>query len=336
MDIDATLKAFEQVTAPGSQTHAAWVAPYQPNKDTEGLHQFLVFLKPEATAPGVKTREILELVVKSFAANNIKIGAVRVLGGDYLEKHNLMVEHYGVISKISKEGVSAISEQAKEKLDADFKDVISAGAKVLGGNQFLKEQPQFNAFSLLTLNDNIGTKRLAGGTYAMSLKVLGKPYIILNPFHAYQLVPYTTSGNAIIALEALSSTSWDDLRNKVCGVTNPADAVPGSLRNLLLVQKAELGLGDVDRGNNGVHMSAGPLEGMVELRRFFSDHETGAKVTSDQTAFGSLLLHVGVSAERVEELAQNPVLNVEGKAVSAFDVTEEKDAKEAAATLAKL
>jgi len=48
------------------------------------------------------------------------------------------------------------------------------------------------------MQDNLGTKRLAGGTYAMQLKVLGKPYILLNPFHAYQLVPYTTSGTFVI------------------------------------------------------------------------------------------------------------------------------------------
>jgi hypothetical protein len=118
------------------------------------------------------------------------------------------VEHYGVISKISKEGVSAISEQAKEKLESEFKDALAAGAKVLGGNQFLAEQSAFNAFSLLVLNDNLGTKRLAGGTYAMRVNVQGKPYIVLNPFHAYQLVPFTTVGNALIAFEGICSVPW--------------------------------------------------------------------------------------------------------------------------------
>jgi nucleoside diphosphate kinase len=334
-DLDAVVKAFTEV-AEKRQTHA-WVQDYKPNKDTEGVHQFLFFLKPEATAvqDGVKVREVLELATKTLVNAGVSFGAIRVLGGDYLEKHSLMVEHYGVISKISKEGVSAISDQAKEKLETDFKDLLAAGAEVLGGQQFLKAFPQFNAFSLLVLNDNLGTKRLAGGTYAMQIKVLGKPYILLNPFHAYQLVPYTTSGHAIIAFEGLSKLSWADLRQKICGATDPKAAEEGSIRNLFLKNREALGLGDVDRGTNGVHMSAGPLEGMVELQRFFTDHEASAeKIAFDNLAFGSLLLHSGLKHDRVAQLAQNPDLSLEGKNVSAFDATEEKDSLASAKLLA--
>jgi hypothetical protein len=91
MDIDAVLKALESVTAKGTNTHSAWVVPYQPLKDTTGLHQFLFFLKPEATGHGANVRDILLLVKKTFEAHDIKIGAVRILGGGYLDKHNLMV-----------------------------------------------------------------------------------------------------------------------------------------------------------------------------------------------------------------------------------------------------
>jgi nucleoside diphosphate kinase len=257
-----------------------------------------------------------------------------VLGGDYLEKHSLMVEHYGVISKISKQGASAISDQAKEKLESEFKDLLAAGAEVLGGHQFLTAQPHFNAFSLLVLNDNLGTKRLAGGTYAMQIKVLGAPVIVLNPFHAYQLVPYTTSGHAIIAIEGLSKLPWADLRQKVCGVTDPKAAEEGSIRNLFLKNRDALRLGDVDKGTNGVHMSAGPLEGMVELQRFFTDHEQSTdKIPFEDLAFGSLLQHKGLPIERIAELAANPDIVVEGKNVSAFDLTEEKDALAASSLL---
>jgi nucleoside diphosphate kinase len=337
VDVEAVVKAFQDVAE--KKVDHSWVKPYSPNKDTEGVHQFLFFLKPEATAAydGVKVREVLDLATKTLSSAGVEFGAIRVLGGDYLEKHSLMVEHYGVISKISKEGVSAISDQAKEKLNTDFKDLLGAGAEVLGGHQFLNQQPQFNAFSLLVLNDNLGTKRLAGGTYAMQIKVLGKPYILLNPFHAYQLVPYTTSGHAIIAFEGLSKLPWADLRQKVCGATDPKAAEAGSIRNLFLQNREALGLGDVDKGTNGVHMSAGPLEGMVELQRFFTDHEASTqKISFDNLAFGSLLLHTGVKPERVAELAQNIDLSLEGKNVSSFDATEEKDAVESAKLLAAL
>jgi hypothetical protein len=331
MDVGEIVSAFEKVTS-GSQS-AVWVKQYQANKDTEGLHQFLFFLKPESTAVynGVKLREVLQAVEKAFAEAKIQIGAIRVLGGSYLDQHNLMVEHYGVISKISKEGVPVISDQAKEKLNELFKDSLAAGAEVLGGHEFLAKQPQFNPFSLIVLNDNLGTKRLAGGTYAMHIKVLGKPYIVLNPFHAYQLVPYTTPDHAIIAFEGLSKTAWADLRQNVCGATDPREAAAGSLRHFFLHNRESLGLGDVDKGTNGVHMSAGPLEGMVELRRFFSEGKE--KLPFDHFAFANLLHAKGVAPERVEVLASNPTLAFGDKNVSTFDATEEKDAAEAAEIL---
>jgi nucleoside diphosphate kinase len=328
------ISALEKVTAKDATETHAWVKPYEaPAAD---VHQFLFFLKPEATAnyAGVKVDAVVELALKTLADFGVEVGSVRVLSGDYLDKHNLMGQHYGVISAISREGASVISEQAKKNLDEKFKADIEAGAPVLGGHQFLAKEPGFNAFSLSVLNDNLGTTRLAGGTYAMKIKVLGKPVIILNPFHAYQLVPYTTKGHSIILFEARSTKSWEDLRQKLTGTTDPKDAAEGSIRNLFLKNKAELGLGDVDKGTNGVHASAGPLEGMVELQRFFSDHEASTTLSYDQTAFGKLLISKGLSLEQVQKLAGNPDLDQEGKKVSAFDATEEKDAAESATILA--
>eukprot|EP00005_Dracoamoeba_jomungandri_P003803 CAMPEP_0174261594 /NCGR_PEP_ID=MMETSP0439-20130205/11524_1 /TAXON_ID=0 /ORGANISM="Stereomyxa ramosa, Strain Chinc5" /LENGTH=338 /DNA_ID=CAMNT_0015346089 /DNA_START=62 /DNA_END=1075 /DNA_ORIENTATION=- len=321
------LDAWSKIRS-GEETNV-WVKPYEGKEDKgeNDKHQFLFFLKPELTSDdAVHLDVVVESVLKTLEDAGISFGGVRCLGGDYLEKHSLMVEHYGVISKISKEGVSAISDDAKAKMEADYVDELAAGAKVMGGNQFLAEQPQFNAFSLIVLNDNVGTNRLAGGTYAMSIKVLGEPYILLNPFHAYQLVPYVTSKHGIIIFECFSTTKWADLRGNVCGTTDPSTAAEGSLRNLLLAGKDKFGLKDVDKGTNGVHMSAGPLEGMVELRRFFSDHETGESLSYNDLYFGRLLKAAGVSDERVSELADNINLSHEGANISSFDLTEEIDA----------
>jgi len=69
-------------------------------------------------------------------------------------------------------------------------------------------------------------------------------------------------------------------------------------------------------------MSAGPLEGMVEVQRFF-----GVKL--ENTAFGQALKKAGFTHEQIEQLAKNPTLDHSGKRVSAFDLTEEKDTAEA-------
>jgi len=236
-----------------------------------------------------------------------------------------MVQHYGVIANISKNGESVISSSAKQALGEKFADF--PGAEVLGGHQFLTRFPDINAYSLSVLNDNLGTTRLAGGTYAMKIKVFGKPFIVLNPFHAYQLVPYTTPGHAIVLFEVTSPTAWATLRTNVCGTTDPKDAPEGSIRRTYLNQKSDIGLKEVDKSANGVHMSAGPLEAMVELARFFN-------VKNSETAFGAALKAKGLSDDQINALAGNPLVETDGKKVSAFDATEEKDAAKAAEILA--
>jgi len=326
------ISAFEKVTAKDSQTHSIWVHPYNAPAD-HNLNQFIFFLKPEATATadGVNLQKIIDLATKTLSDAGVKFGAIRVIGGPYLDAHNIMVQHYGVISKISKEGYSAISDAAKENLkkNENMKEFLAAGAEIIGGHDFLKKFDKFNPFSLLVLNDNLGTTRLAGGTYAMKVKVLGKPYIVLNPFHAYQVVPYTTTGNAIIVFEGLSTLSWAHLRTKLTGVTDPNASEEGSIRRLLLNHKQDLGLKDVDKGSNGIHLSAGPLEGMVELTRFFTDHNTGNTVSNTSTAFGSYLKSKGASEENINKYATNPDADADGKKVSLFDLTEEHSFAEA-------
>ncbi len=44
----------------------------------------------------------------------------------------LLLQHYGVISAISKRGVAAISDAAKKNLEEKFKSLLEAGAPVLG------------------------------------------------------------------------------------------------------------------------------------------------------------------------------------------------------------
>jgi len=327
--VKKTIGAFQEVTAKDSKVKDVWVNQYKFDQSTVNDHQFVFFLKPEVTAvhAGVKVEAVLETALARLAEAKINIGAVRVLSGDYLNEHNTMGEHYGVISNISRKGLDVLTEGAKAKLNELYTQELKEGATVLGAHQLLEKEKELSPFSLRVFNDNFGTKKLAGGTYGMKLNVLGKIYIVLNPFHPYQLVPYTTSGHAIIVFEGISKLSWKDLRNNICGVTDPEAAAAGSLRRILLEKKDGFGLADVNKSNNGCHMSAGPLEALVELKRFFG-------IQDDQTtSFGALLTSKGVSAARIVALGSNVDINVAGKTESAFDATEENDATVAATKL---
>jgi hypothetical protein len=335
------LKAFHKVTEDKSEVHDVWIKPYH-KPATSHVHQFIFFFKPEATnTRGGANLELvlnksLALLEKGIDGKGIKIGGIRVLGGPYLDKHNIMVQHYGVIAKISREGESAISEAARQALKTKYAEDIAGWSPehykshILGGHQFLAKFPEFNAFSLLAINDNMGTFRLGPGTYSLKLKIKGELFIILNPFHAYQVVPYNAPGNAIVAFECLSEIPWTKLRNNIGGPTDPTTAPEGSIRHLLLKEKDHFGLHEVDRGNNGVHMSAGPLEGMIEVQRFFSDH---TPLSFDDTAFGHALKDKGVDISKV---VANPDVDTGKKKESLFDITEEKDSSEALDILSHL
>jgi len=326
------LSAYQTVVAKDSTTDSVWVKEY--TKPSTDEHQFLFFLKPEATSANLK--EILELSLKVLSDGGVTLGAVRVVGGPYLEKNNIMVQHYGVISQIFKEGFSAISEQAREKLNAEFANDVKAVGNPVGGYEFLNKYPDFTPLTLCTLSDNVGCTRLAGGTYLLKIKHLGQTHLILNPFHGYQLVPYIKKGSALIVFEGRSKTSWSDLRNKLCGATDPTTAEAGSIRNELLINKTKTGMLDVNKGSNGVHMSAGPLEGLVELQRFFSEHDKGHLLKLTDLSFGSALVAAGMSEDQVNTAAKNPDVSHEGKTISVFDLTEEVNASEAAALLKKV
>lgn len=330
----AILDSFQKTIQTGGQK---WIAPYTPPTDS-ATNQFVLFLKPEVTCmeEGADMGGVLDIVFSALGRFDVTVGAVRILAGPYLKAHRIMDQHYGVINKISKGGREALSKVAEEKLSEMFGESIAAGAEVLGGHQFLDQSPEFSPLALSVLNDNIGTSRLAGGSYVMQIKVLGRPFLLLNPFHAYQLVPYTSAGRGIVVMEGLSRRPWKELRQNLAGATNPAKAAPGSIRNELLSAKNRLGLTDVDQGLNGIHLSAGPLEGMVELARFFADHEASQPIPVAQTAFGHQLAQRGVSAENILRLASNPEIPQDGKPVTVFDLTEEMDAGEAASLLASI
>lgn len=327
------LKAFDTILDPKNTENEIWVQPYAAPASPD-IHQFVLFFKPEVTRPEQGAFPgVLDLVLGCLQDWNIEIGAVRLLRGDFLETYCIMDQHYGVLNAISKQGVAAISPAAREKLELEFADQLTSGAQVLGGHQFLAEQPEFSALALSTLSDNLGSSKLGGGTYAFPLKVKADSYILLNAFHAYQLEPFCQKNNALVVFDCRSTRPWNDLRSKLAGATDPHAAEKGSIRNQLLIKQSELALEDVSQGANGIHLSAGPLEGMVEGQRFFSDHAHGTKLEWSQFAFAQLLQNKGLSNDQIAGLTENPILQTPRGEESAFDLTEETDAGLAAETL---
>jgi hypothetical protein len=297
--------------------------------DNPALVEGVVFLKPEATdlRGEVAVQLILELLADQFESYDVQVDAVAVLGSAYLKEHRIIDRHYGAINRVSTLGTAALSDDAQLKLRELFGADIDAGAAVLGGHQVLELYPEMSPKALDDLVSAAGGKKLAPGTYCAKVTLNNKPALVVNGFHPQQLAHFTASNRSIAVMTVRSTGDWKTLRDKMLGATNPANAQPGSLRRIVLDQKAALGLAAVDQGNNAAHFSAGPLEGMIEVIRYFST--TARPLLPVDTCFGRLLEQAGITDAQVEQLMTNPPLTIGDRRAPAFDLLEEINPDEA-------
>jgi hypothetical protein len=300
------------------------------NKDhLDQKHDFLFFIKPEIFQLGQadKIKAILELLLRKISQFDFIILNIRLLGASYLEKYDIIAQHYGVINALSREPLKVFTSEAKSK----FREVYGHApedVKVLGSLQFLQQYPAFTPDSLQQLWQHSTTAKLSGGNYCALVKADGEDVYLINGFHPKQLIHFTAEGRMIITFALTGNLDWKAARNLFIGKTNPSDAAPGSLRNELLANKAQFGLDEVSASQNGFHLSAGPVEGLVELMRYGSDFSSGEIKKVSDFSFGKQLLK-SFSDEITGIICSNGMVKYKGNRISTFDLTEEKNSGEA-------
>ena len=133
----------------------------------------------------------------------------------------------------------------------------------------------------------------------------------------------------------------------ICRPTDPNEAPDGSIRKTILQNYQALGIKEKpNKGDNGVHASASPFEGLVEKMNWLQLQLTTSSEDDDNTgdAFGtSLIKYGGISKETIIEWSKDPqVLRRRTKATknqeeqqheeedrgSIFDTLEDMDAVE--------
>lgn len=306
---------------------------YKQEPETRHAHEFLFFIKPEITLleDAAKLSAVLHMALEKMDAFGMRITDIRLMTATYLEKYDIIAQHYGVINALSRNPAQFLSTEARDKFKTLFgKTVEEAG--VTGSLQFMQQHPGFDAFAVEKLWQSGPSSKLAGGTYCARLEFEGKEMYMINGFHPTQLIHFTSPGRCIVAFTLTGNTAWAEARNAFIGKTNPAEAMPGSLRNELLVRKEAFGLDEVSSSRNGFHLSAGPVEGLVELIRYCSDLSAGTYEKPGNFAFGRQLLSVFPPAE-VDRICTNPMVNINNGTVSIFDLTEEKNSDAALALL---
>ncbi|MDP4276582.1 MAG: hypothetical protein Q8914_03010 [Bacteroidota bacterium] len=309
---------------------------YQDTVRPYGKNNFLFFIKPEITLPSstVQLEAILNLILGKISAFGLHIHDVKVLSADYLKQYNLIEQHYGVIADIATHGKERLGSAAKDRFQELF-GVSVDEAIVLGGTEFLKQYPFFNARSLDCLWENSQIIKLAGGSYVEKLRIGLDTVYLLNAFNPMQIEHYTEKGRSIVVMNLSGDLAWKDARSRFTGATTPQKAEKGSIRHELLEHQIELGLPEVSQRFNGIHLSAGPIEALIELQRFESDFSVPMGVKEfDTFPFGHQLVETFGSIP--ERILKNASVQVDGKSLNLFDLTEEWNADETIRLLKKI
>ncbi len=292
-------------------------------------HEFLFFIKPEITIndKNIRLEPILELMFQKLDEFGFTIRDIRILGASYLEKFNIISQHYGVINSISRNAAGNLTPEGAARFREHF-GLIPRDTLLLGGIEFLEKYKHYDPISLDELWQSSKAVKLAGGTYCTHIKEGNDEIYLVNGFHPKQLVHFTENGRSIVTLYLSSDIDWTTARNQFIGKTNPSDALPGSLRRELLDRKTDFGLETVNSSKNGFHLSAGPVEGLVELMRYCSDYSAGIIRNPADFEFGRNLLE-SFSPVQVAGICTNNNVEHNGTQISVFDLTEEKNADEA-------
>jgi hypothetical protein len=321
-------KSLENIGNAG-QENTGYEVFYQDKQRGDHPHEFLFFIKPEITMLGdpEQLSAVLNMTLNTISGFELHIQDIRVLSSSYLEKYDIMAQHYGVINALSRQPLHFFSAEARSKF-TDLFGLRPDDARVIGSLEFLKQYPSCSPAELEILWHNGKAVKLAGGTYCAKIQYAGETLYLINGFHPNQLIHFTAKGRCILAFTLTGSLDWAAARNQFIGKTNPADAQPGSLRNELLVRQRSLGLDEVSASRNGFHLSAGPVEGLVELIRYCSDFAAGMMKKPEDFVFGKLL-NDNFPEEVIRKICANQSVLYKGDSISTFDLTEEKNGQDA-------
>lgn len=295
----------------------------------EVKHEFLFFIKPEITLniESINLQAILEMMFNKLSLYQLTVRNIALLGASYLEKYDIIARHYGVINALSRKPLDYMSSKAIEKFKEAF-GIDPKDAKVLGSLELLQQYNDFSPSSVDELWQNSKFFKLAGGTYCAPVEIEGELIFLINGFHPKQLVHFIEEGRSIVAFTLTGKLDWAVARNNFIGKTNPVEALPGSLRHDLLVNREQYGLPAVSASQNGFHLSAGPVEGLVELMRYCSDYSTKKVKHPEDFVFGRELKHL-FDDSKIRLICDNQTVTHNGKRINTFDLTEEKNSETA-------
>lgn len=324
-DIDAFL----------AEKAASAAAATQPDGGGEGgggSQSAFLFIKPHAAA----SDKVESLVKEMLAAAGVAVAQSGILEAKEIDERKLIDVHYGAIANravLQEPHELNVPQAAQDKFEAAFglawdqalRDGLvcnaHGAAKRLGG-----DGPAVGPAALEAAWRAIPKAELVkfgGGFYCGKLMTPndagGAAFYAINCFYLNMRADFTTPPAQIkwFAVDFPASLPWADFRAKVLGATDPTAAAAGSIRRAILDQWEALGLAKQPfTGENGVHASASPLEGLFERMNWL-----GADPAADP--YGASLVAAGIPATTLSAWSKDPAVAFDGGAFSVFDLHED-------------
>ena len=300
-------------------------------------NELLLFVKPEIfmVKDVAQVEAALDLVFTKLAEFGAVVSGVAVVGGKVLEEAEIMNRHYGYINRLSRFASQMVDDSAggadDRKKIAEVLGIPNLdGITIYGGHEYLKAHPGEDCFALDELWFTKKSIKIRSGFYVQRYKKDDEDFILINGFHPAQLMHFTDPTHRIVLVLIHSDTAWGTLRNEMVGATFPEKAVPHSIRGTLYAHAEDYGLGTVSIANNGVHLSAGPFEGLFEINNFFGEI-LDLDIKKQQPLLLKKMLAAGLSVQTALKTLENPIVSESPKPTDLFTATEDVDSDEAVA-----
>eukprot|EP00545_Synedropsis_sp_CCMP1620_P011890 CAMPEP_0119004042 /NCGR_PEP_ID=MMETSP1176-20130426/915_1 /TAXON_ID=265551 /ORGANISM="Synedropsis recta cf, Strain CCMP1620" /LENGTH=348 /DNA_ID=CAMNT_0006955703 /DNA_START=8 /DNA_END=1054 /DNA_ORIENTATION=+ len=289
------------------------------------LNSAFVFVKPHAN-----TLATQQMVKEKFTGAGIAILSEHEIDSETIDKDKLIDQHYYAIAS---KATILPAEEIPVPLDRFQAEFGESWGTVLAEKRACNAMEACKRFDCTAeeLNEawleSKNVVKFGGGFYCGPVSVKDQqPLYVFNAFFMTMRGKFVAPGSSIhcyVVQWDPSNMSWETFRNEFLGPTDPAEAPKGSIRRTVLDKYEELGLKyQPTKGDNGVHASASPFEGLAEKTNWL-----GMDIAADP--FGKALIDGGLSKDLIKIWSVDPRVNLPGGSHgSIFDALEDMNAED--------
>jgi len=296
------------------------------------LNSAFVFIKPHANTEKVR----------AFVQSKLKDAGLTILSesdidGTVIDEKKLIDQHYYAIASkatiLTPKDIPVPPEKFETAFGEKWETVLAEGRAYNAMEAC--DKLECTADELDKAWGSAKVTKFGGGFYC-GLVSYGKkdPIYVFNAFFMSMRSKFVGSDTSIHCYEVQwesSKLSWDSFRGELLGPTDPAEGPEGSIRKAILDRYEEFGLAEKpNKGDNGVHASASPFEGLAEKCNWLNR-------SVEDDSFGKALLDAGISKDIIMEWSVDPRVElVGGGKGSVFDALEDLDADDCVKKLVEM